>query len=72
MSAVAAELRRLTIERILALSPAERIALALHLGDDDLALFARVQNIPHSEALRRLRQTRQRGRTPSRCGDPGA
>lgn len=47
------------------MSPAERIALALALGDDDLAIFAATQGLDRDEARRRLRATRSSGRAPS-------
>ena len=46
---------------------AERIALALALGDDDLALYVRASGLEPAEALRCLRVRRQNGRTPSAC-----
>ncbi len=43
----------------------ERIALALALGDDDLALFVRSSGLDRADALRRLRARRAQGRSPS-------
>jgi len=72
ISRVADDVRRATTARVLEMSVPERIALALALGDQDLALFARMNNLDGEEALRRLRAQRQRGRTPSACaGEPG-
>jgi hypothetical protein len=45
----------------------DRIALALSLGDDDLALFMRSSGLEAAAARQRLRNQRQRGRTPSAC-----
>jgi hypothetical protein len=53
---------------VLALPVRARIALALALGDDDLALFARSSGLDPATALRRLGATRQHGRAPSACG----
>jgi hypothetical protein len=43
----------------------ERIALALSLGDDDLAVFMRATGLERSAALRQLRARRHHGRIPS-------
>jgi hypothetical protein len=64
---VGEKLRREEGERLLALSPSERIEIAFRLGDDDVALLAAVRSIPVGEALRHLRLQRQEGRQPSRC-----
>jgi hypothetical protein len=58
-------LRDRTVERILALSIPERIALALALGDDDLALFVRASGLDPATARQRLRAQRHHGRVPS-------
>jgi hypothetical protein len=52
-----------------AMTPAERVALALRLGARDLETF-RLSHVPPldvAEARRRLRRQRQQGRRPSRC-----
>jgi hypothetical protein len=73
MRSVADALRARTIAQVLAMSPGERIALALSLGDDDLELFVRTSGLERAEALERLRARRRHGRTPSRAaGDDGA
>lgn len=61
------DLRRQTIARVLDMPMAERIRLALSLGDDDLALFERTSGLPREEARRRLRQQRESGRSASRA-----
>ena len=52
-----------------ALTPAERVALALRLGARDLETFRLAHDPPLTveEARRRLRRQRQLGRLPSRC-----
>ena len=70
MQSVADSLRRDTRERVLTLSIAERIALALSLGDDDLALYMRASGKDREAALQDLRAQRARGRTPSRSASP--
>jgi hypothetical protein len=67
VSSVAEALRRATIAANRAMSPAERLALALRLGDDDAALFAAAHGLSRAEAVRTLRRQRQNGRNPSRC-----
>jgi len=67
MRSVADDLRRRDREAVLKLSPEERIALALRLGDEDLELFCRTQGLDRSEAIRILQRRRQAGRRYSRC-----
>jgi hypothetical protein len=56
-------------EQILALTPGERIALALVLGERDLETFRNAHQPPLSraEAVRMLERGRQAGRRPCRC-----
>ena len=68
---IADGLRERTIAQVLALTVAERIALAFRLGDDDLSLYVRASGLEGDEARRRLRARRQIGRTPSRSAAPG-
>lgn len=67
MRSVIDELRRDTVTRVLALPVPERIALALSLGDEDLARYAAHSGLDADEARRRLRAQHARGRTPSRA-----
>jgi hypothetical protein len=67
MGSVIDDLRLRTVARVLALPVHERIALACALGDYDLTLFARSNGLDRATALRRLRASRQHGRTPSAC-----
>ena len=62
-------LRREDREALLRLSPAERVALALALGERDLEAFrvARRQPTSRSEAIRTLERRRQAGRRPAAC-----
>jgi len=52
-----------------AMTPAERVALALRLGARDLETFRLAHDPPldEAEARRRLRRQRQQGRRPSYC-----
>ena len=73
MRSVADALRARTITQVLAMSPGERVALALSLGDEDLELFVRTSGLERAAALERLRAGRRHGRTPSRAaGDDSA
>jgi hypothetical protein len=65
MTSVADDVRRRTRDQVLALSPEARIELAFALGEQDLVLFMRATGLARDAALRRLRSSRQRGRTPS-------
>ena len=66
-SRVAEELRRETMQEMLALSPAERMALALRLGLRGLRNFSHARDLSHDEALRLHRRQRRNGRRYSRC-----
>lgn len=67
MQSIADDLRRDTAARVGRLSVAERIALALSLGDDDLDLYVKISGKGRHEALGDLRAQRARLRTPSRA-----
>ena len=67
MRSVIDELRRDTVTRVLALPAAERIALALSLGDEDLARYVSYTGLDADQARERLRAQHARGRTPSRA-----
>lgn len=47
------------------MTPAERIALALRLGDEDVALLCAAQGLARAEAVRRIAASRRVGRLPS-------
>ena len=65
MGSIADDSRRRTVNRVLEVSVAARIELALTLGDDDLQQFMRTSGLEREEALRRVREQRARGRVPS-------
>jgi hypothetical protein len=69
MASIADDQRRRTRDRVLALPVRDRIALALALGDDDLALFVRASGLGREPALARLGQRRRQGRVASGCAD---
>lgn len=62
MKSVADALRHETGAAIRRMPVADRIALALALGDDDLFLHMQAAGLRRDEALRRLRAQRARGR----------
>jgi hypothetical protein len=67
MGSVATDLRREDLIAARGLSPADRLDLALRLGDSDLAL--RMSQVGGSDASTRraLEQQRSAGRRASRC-----
>lgn len=69
MRSVADLLRAEDRAAVAALSPAERVALALALGERDLQAFRLAHQPPldRGEAAHRLQRRRQVGRRPSRC-----
>ena len=72
MRAVRSVVDRLRAEdraAVMALTPAERVALALELGARDLEIFRTAHQPPltREEAARLLDRQRQIGRRPSRC-----
>lgn len=67
MRSVADDLRREQREKILAMTPAQRIAMVEAAVEDGIALFAAGQHLTREEAVRRIRSSKQRGRRLSRC-----
>jgi hypothetical protein len=52
------------------MTPAERVSLALQLGERDLRVYMTAQQLDRNAALRTIRGSRQTGRRrPSRCLD---
>jgi hypothetical protein len=68
---VADDLRRREQERVAALSPAERVAEALALGERDLEIHRARLGLGRSEARREIEKVRQQGRRRSRCMQGG-
>jgi hypothetical protein len=56
-------------EALASLTAAERVRLALRLGERDLEAFRLAHHPPleRAEAIRLLKRRRQEGRRPSRC-----
>lgn len=68
-SRVAETLKQEQRDRFAAMTPEERAALALRLGDEWLADTMSRLNVDRREALAILRRSRQAGRKPSRSMD---
>lgn len=66
-SKVAEEVRRAQLRDVMSMTPSERVALALELGDEAVETFAAARGISQEEARRILQRERQRGRRFSRC-----
>jgi len=67
MRSVADDLKREQREKILAMTPAQRIAMVEASVEDGIALYAAGQHLTREEAVRRIRASKQRGRRLSRC-----
>jgi hypothetical protein len=67
MRSVADDLRREQREKILAMTPTQRMALVESMVEDGIHLYAAGQHLTREEAVRRIRASRQRGRRFSRC-----
>ena len=69
MKSVADDFRAETCMRVLAMSPEERLELALRLGDEDARSLSEARRVDLQAARLIIRRQRQRGRTPCRCLD---
>lgn len=58
-SKVAADLAREQAKRVVALTPAERIALAERLGEESIALYMAAQRVDRRTAIERLEASRR-------------
>jgi len=67
MRSVADDLRDEGRRRVLAMTPDERLELALRLRDEDLDLFRRARGLSEADARRVITRRRQHGRRPSRA-----
>jgi hypothetical protein len=67
MTSVLDRLRDEDRKAVLALTPAERVALALALGERDLEMFRGVCGLSRVEAARILDRQKHHGRRPSAC-----
>ena len=67
MKSVLDRLRDEDRQALLALTPAERVALALALGERDLEVFTRARGLSRIDAARILDRQKQHGRRASAC-----
>jgi hypothetical protein len=67
MRSVSDDLRDEDAARISRMTPAERVGLAHRLGEANLTLFQRAQQLDRATARRRLERERQHGRAHSTC-----
>ena len=65
MHSVADELRAESREAMARRSPAERVRLALALGDSDVTLLCAARGISQDDAVQVIRRSRQHGRRRS-------
>jgi hypothetical protein len=68
-SAVAHQLCRERRKRLAALSPAERVALALRLSDEGLTSYMATHAVDRQTAIARIKATRRIGRRRSVSAD---
>jgi hypothetical protein len=66
MATVAQRMRQEDIQRLRAMTPAERVAEALALGRAAAEAHAHAHGLDYAEARRRLERAGQAGRRPSR------
>jgi hypothetical protein len=65
-SKVAEDTRQELDQRMLAMTPAERMELAFAIGEEDLVIYCAANGLTRAEALARIRVERQSGRRYSR------
>ncbi len=70
MRSVADDLRSETARRVLEMTPADRVELALRLGDEDVALLRAARDLSEADARMTIRRARQAGRQPSSAARP--
>jgi hypothetical protein len=68
-SAVAQAVSQEQREQLAAMTPAERVALAVHLSDEGLASYMATHGLDRPTAIARVRATRRLGRRPSASAD---
>lgn len=68
-SAVAHAVSQEQRERLKAMTPAERVAVAVRLGEEGLASYMATHGIDRHTAIIRIRATRRLGRRPSASAD---
>lgn len=59
-------------ERLAAMTPAERVGLALELAEDGLAAYISTHGVDRPTAIAQIKQTRRLGRRRSACAEADA
>jgi hypothetical protein len=68
-SAVAHAVSQRQRDELAAMTPAERVALALRLSEEGLASYMATNGVDRHTAITRIRATRRLGRRPSASAD---
>lgn len=66
-SKLASEVRRRQFERFAAMTPAERVGLAMRLGEEGLMSYMATHGVDRRTAIARIKETRRLGRRHSPC-----
>jgi hypothetical protein len=69
MRSVADQLREEQIREVLAMTPSERVELALRLGERALEFYMAANQVDRATARNALRRSGNTGRVPSRSND---
>ena len=56
-------------ERFARMTPAERVALTVRLGEEGLAEYMSANGLDRAEAIKAIKRSHRIGRRPSRCFD---
>lgn len=68
-SAVAHAVSQEQRAHVAAMAPADRVALAVRLGEEGLAAYSALHGVDRQTAIARIRATRRLGRRPSASAD---
>jgi hypothetical protein len=68
-STVARDVSARRLARVAAMTPAERVALAMRLGEEGLASYMATHGVDRRTARTRIKATRRPGRRPSASAD---
>jgi hypothetical protein len=65
----AGAIARRRMERLAAMTPDERVVLAVRLGEEGLASYVETHGVDRRTAVARIKATRRLGRRPSVCAE---
>jgi hypothetical protein len=68
-SQVAEEHRRAQLARFAAMTPEERVTLAIRLGEEGIAAYMETHGVDRRTAVARIKRTQRIGRRPSPSAD---